>query len=190
MANRDAPAGFQVTRHVAGGEQNRFNRYHIADALAASIFRGDLVIPVNTAKNITIQAAVANRVIGVFDGCFYIDPNGEVQFRPRWISGTSIKSGTSVDANVYDDPKSLFEVQASGDLQPADIGALANPTAAGSGSTQTGQSAMELDSATIGSGAVLKIMDLSSKVDNAYGENAKVIVALALHYLGGAMTAI
>jgi hypothetical protein len=190
MANRDAPAGFQVVGHVSGGEQNRFHQYHIADALAASIFRGDLVIPVNTSKNITVQAAVANRVIGVFDGCFYIDPNGEVQFRPRWISATSIKAGTSVDANVYDDPKSLFEVQASGDFAQADIGALANPTAPGTGSALTGQSAMELDSTTIGSGAVLKIMDISRKVDNGFGENAKVVVGLALHYLGGAMTAI
>lgn len=188
--NRDAPAGFRVTSHVAGGEANRFHQYHIADALDASIFRGDLVIPVNTSKNITVQAAVANRVIGVFDGCFYIDPNGDVQFRPRWLTGTTIKAGTEVDANVYDDPKSLFEVQASGDFQPADVGALANPTAPGTGSELTGTSGMELDSATIGSGAVLKIMELSKKVDNAYGENAKVIVALALHYLGGAMTAI
>jgi hypothetical protein len=188
--NRDAPSGFRVMRHIAGGEANRFSQYHIADALAQNIFRGDLVIPVNTSKNISLQAAVANRVIGVFDGVYYVDQNGEPQFRPRWLSATPLKTGTTADANVYDDPKSLFEVQASADLQPADIGALANPSSTGGGDVRTGQSDVELDSATIGSGAVLKIIELSKKVDNAYGTNAKVIVALALHYLGGAMTAI
>jgi hypothetical protein len=189
MANRDAPAGFQVARHVAGGEQNRFNQHHIASALAANICRGDLVIPVNTSKNITRQAAVTNRVLGVFDGCFYIDTNGEPQFRPRWATGTVIKTGTVADANVYDDPKTLFEVQADEDIELADIGALADPTLV-DGDSATGQSRTELDSSTVGAGAVLKIMDISRKVDNDYGNFAKVIVALALHYHGGAMTAI
>ena len=190
MSNRDNPAGFRVMRHIAGGEANRLSQYHIASALAQNLFRGDLVIPDASGKEIKHQAAVANRVIGVFDGCYYVDQNGEPQFRPRWLSGTVIKTGTTADANVYDDPKSLFEVQASGDLQAADIGALANPSSTGGGDTTTGQSNVELDTATIGSGAVLKIIELSKRVDNAYGVNAKVIVALALHYLGGAMTAI
>lgn len=189
MSNRDAPAGFRVTGHVAGGESSRLSQYHIADALAADLFRGDLVIPVNTSKNITTPAAATNRVIGVFDGVYYADVNGDPQFRPRWLTGTTIKAGSTADANVYDDPKDLFEVQASGDFQPADIGALANPVL-GAGNSLTGQSGQELDSASIGTGAVLKIMDISRKVDNGFGTNAKVIVALALHYLGGAMTTI
>lgn len=190
MANRNAPAGFQVSRHLVGGEASRYNQYHIASALAQNIFRGDLVIPTATSKNISLQAAVTNRVIGVFDGVTYIDPNGEVQFRKRWLSGQILKTGTVSDANVYDDPKSLFEVQASGALALADIGALADVTNAVSGSTLTGQSGQQLDSATIGSGATLKIIDISRKVDNGYGTNARVIVALMLHYYAGAMTAI
>jgi hypothetical protein len=188
--NRDAPAGFQVSRHIAGGEANRFSQYHIASAYNTSIYRGALVIPVNTSKNIAVLAAVANRVIGVFDGVNYTLPDGEPVFRPYWPASTTLKTGTLADANVYDDPKTLFEVQASGDLAVADIGALANPTAVGGGTDRTGQSTQELDSTTIGSGANLKIIELSKKVDNDYGTNAKVIVALALHYLGGAMTAI
>lgn len=190
MANRNAPSGFQVTRHLAGGEQNRLNQYHIAAALAQNIFRGDLVIPTVTSKNITLQAAVTNRVVGVFDGVNYIDQNGEVQFRPRWLSGQTLKTGTVADASVYDDPKSLFDVQASTTFALADIGAFADPTNAVAGNAQTGQSGQQLDSTTIGSGAVLKIYDISRKVDNAFGTNARVTVAIALHYHGGAMTAI
>lgn len=190
MPNVNRPSGFQVVRHIAGGEQNRLSQYHIASALAQSIFRGDLVIPTATSKNISLQAAVTNRVVGVFDGVFYIDPNGEVQFRPRWLTGTTIKTGTVADANVYDDPKSLFEVQASAGFALADIGAFADPTNAVAGNALTGTSGQQLDSATIGTGAVLKIIDISRKVDNDFGTNAKAIVALALHYHGGAMTAI
>lgn len=190
MANRNAPAGFQVSRHLVGGEANRLNQYHIASALAQNIFRGDLVIPTVTSKNVTLQAAVTNRVVGVFDGVFYIDANGEPQFRPRWLSGQIIKTGTVSDANVYDDPKSLFEVQASAAFALADIGALADVTNAVAGNVLTGQSGQQLDSATIGTGATLKIYDISRKVDNGFGTNARVIVALMLHYYAGAMTAI
>jgi hypothetical protein len=188
--NRDAPAGFQVTRHIAGGEQNRFNQYHVASAYGTSIYRGALVIPGASGKEITVAAAVTNRVIGVFDGVQYTAPDGEPFFRPYWPASTVLKTGTLADANVYDDPKSLFEVQADEDIEAADIGALANPVEVGGGVDRTGQSTQELDSSSIGAGAVLKILELSKKVDNAYGVNAKVIVALALHYLGGAMTAI
>lgn len=190
MANRNAPAGFQVTRHIAGGEQNRFSQYHIASAYGTSIYRGALVIPGASGKEITVLGGVTNRVIGVFDGVQYTAPDGEPIWRPYWPASTVLKTGTLADANVYDDPKALFEVQASADLQAADIGALANPSAVGGGTDRTGQSTQELDSASIGTGANLKIIELSKKVDNAYGTNAKVIVALALHYLGGAMTTI
>lgn len=190
MPNVNRASGFQVTKHIAGGEANRSNQYHVLSGLAQSIFRGDLVVPDPTSKNITLQAAVANRVVGVFDGVSYIDPQGDVQFRPRWLTGTTIKTGTVADASVYDDPKLLFEVQATAGFALADIGAFANPSIAVAGNALTGQSGQQLDSATIGSGAVLKIYDISRKADNDFGTNAKVIVALALHFHGGAMTAI
>lgn len=190
MPNRNAPAGFLVSRHIAGGEAARSNQYHIASTLAQNIFSGDLVIPTVTSKNITLQAAVTNRVVGVFDGVNYIDPNGDVQFRRRWLSGQILKTGTVSDATVIDDPKALFEVQASGAFALADVGALADITNAVAGNALTGQSGQQLDSATIGTGATLKIYDISRKADNAYGANAKVIVALMLHYYAGAMTAI
>ena len=188
MANRNAPAGFQVRGHVSGGEANRFNQHHILAGLAENIYRGDLVAPSATSKNVNLQAAVTSRVIGVFDGCFYIDSNGDPQFRPRWASGTTLKTGTIADCNVYDDPKALFEVQASAGFVLADIGAFANPTTAVAGNNSSGQSGMQLDSASIGTGATLKIIDISRKVDNGFGTNAKVIVGLPLHFLAGAMT--
>jgi hypothetical protein len=190
MANRNAPAGCQLVRHLGGGTPGRAGRYHIASGLAQNIFRGDLVIPTATTKNISLQAAVGNRVQGVFDGCVYIAAAGDVIYSPRWPSGTTVQAGSTPDAFVYDDPHLLFEVQASGAFALADIGALADPTFAVAGNALTGQSGQQLDSTTIGSGAVFKIQDYSQKADNEVGTNAKLIVSLSLHYLNGAMTAI
>lgn len=187
--NVSRPAGCQVVRHLTGGVI-RANRHHIASGLAQNIFRGDLVIPTVTSKNITLQAAVGDRVIGVFDGVSYIAQAGDIIFSPRWVSGTTVQTGTVPDAFVYDDPRLLFEIQASGAFALADIGALANPTFAVAGNALTGQSGQQLDSATIGSGAVFKIYDYSRRADNFVNTNAKLIVALSLHYHDGAMTAI
>lgn len=187
MANRDAPSGFRVVGHLTGGICNRFNRYHIADGLAATIARGDAVIPVNTSKNITRPGGATVRLLGTFDGCFYVDSVGDLQYRPRWATGTAIKSGTVVDASVYDDPKLIFEVQYDTTLALADIGAFGD-VVIGTSNAATGQSGDQVNNA--GSGTNLKILDIVDRPDNEYGDNAKILVAIALHYHGGAMTAI
>lgn len=188
MANRDAPRGFQVVGHLAGGLPNRLSRYHIADGLASTLCRADACIPVATSKNIDRPGGDAVRLLGVFDGCFYQDTNGDMQYRPRWAASTAIKSGTVVDAFVYDDPKLLFEAQYDGTLAATDIGALADVTR-GTADAATNTSRDEVKG-NAGSGANLKIMDIVDRPDNELGAAAKVIVAIALHYLGGGMTAI
>lgn len=188
MSNRDAPMGFLPKRHANGGVI-RESEYYIASALGSNIFRGDGVIPVDTTKRINVAAAT-NRLIGVFKGCWYIDSNGEVQFRPRWASGTVLKTGTVAKATVYDDPNTLFEMQGDEDIVDADIGALADVTV-GTGNNATGQSAMELDSSTVGSGDTLRIEEFVDRPDNERNANfAKVNVRISKHYLNGALTAI
>lgn len=187
MANRDAPSGFRVVGHLTGGICNRFNRYHIADGLNSTLARGDACIPVGTAKNIDRPGSDTVRLLGVFDGCFYVDSVGDLQYRPRWAAATAIKAGTAVDASVYDDPKLIFEVQYDGTAAAGDIGSLGD-VVRGTSNAATGQSADEIDSA--GSGTNIKILDLVDRPDNEMGAAAKLLVAIALHYLGGAMTTI
>jgi hypothetical protein len=186
MANRDAPRGFQVVGHLTGGMQNRFNRHHIADGLAANLARGDACIPVNTSKNITRPGSGSVRLLGVFDGAIYTASNGDITYTPRWASGTAIKTGTVVDAFVYDDPKTIFEVQYDGTLAAADIGALAD-VVLGTSDAATGTSRDQVDGV---SGANCKILDIVDRPDNELGANAKVLIAIALHYHAGAMTTI
>lgn len=187
MANRDAALGFRVVGHLTGGLPNRMNRYHIADGLNSTLARGDACIPVSTAKNIDRPGGDTVRLLGVFDGCFYQDVNGDMQYRPRWAAATAIKANTVVDAHVYDDPKLIFEVQYDGTLGADDIGSLGD-LVRGTSVAMTGQSADEVDSA--GAGTNIKILDIVDRPDNALGANAKILVAIALHYHGGALTTI
>jgi len=190
MANRNAPSGMKVVRHGGGGEANRLSRHHIASALASNIYRGDAVIPVNTSKNINVAAAAVS-LLGVFDGVQYIDSNGDVQFRPRWATGTTLKTGTTADAWVYDDPDTLFEIQVATALVVADLGAFADVTFATAGNNSSGQSGMQLDITSLSTAsAQLLMVDLIERCDNAFGTNAKVLVQINEHYRRGVMTGI
>src|SRR5262245_36594859 len=149
MPNVNAPAGFMPARHGTGGTI-RSQSYYIAGGLASNIYRGSMVIPVNTSKRINVAAA-GNRLIGSFDGCSYVDTNGDVQIRPRWATGTTVKTGTVVECTVFDDPFILFQCQVSGSagLVATDVGNFAD-IVIGTGNAVTGQSADMADQATLG----------------------------------------
>lgn len=188
MANPDAPAGLKPVRHYRGGLA-RANAYRIASEYGTSIFRGDLVKGTATGKEIA-KAGNSDTAVGVFAGCQYTDETGEVQYRPYWPAGTTVKTGTHVTAWVYDDPDILFEIQADADIEAADIGAMSDTADAG-GDTMNGTSGVELSSSGIAaSSKQLKIIDLVDRPDNAYGTNAKVLVLINKHELSAAMTAV
>ena len=197
MPNLNSPAGFLPVRNAGGGTM-RTNRYYIAGGLAANIFRGSAVIATNTSKQITVAAAGATTLqIGVFKGCFYVDAGFVTQFRPYWGSGQTITANSIVEAEVFDDPLTLFAIQVSGaaGLVAANVGLLANYVI-GTGSTLTGNSADQLDQTTIGSGASLRIEELQAVNSpqqagslNNYGQFAKALVRFAVHNLGGSLTA-
>ena len=180
MANVDSAYGFEPRRHYGGGDV-RHNAYNIASGLAANIAHGDPVKSTGTGKNITLAAA-GEAVIGVFDGCSYVDPVGNRIFTPYWITGTTIMAGTEVTAYVYDDPDIEFSIQASGAIVAADIRNTAD-FVAGTPNAATRRSTYELDSANIGQGN-LRIMGLDPVyAGNEYGTNAKVLVLFNEHEL-------
>jgi hypothetical protein len=188
MANLDAAFGLRPVRHYRGGEV-RANEYFIEGGLAANIFRGDPVKSTGTTKRITVAAA-GDTMLGVFDGCVYEDPQGNVVYSHYWPTGQSVKSGSVVRAWVFDDPDILFEVQADGAFTAGDIGATAD-LVAGTGNTMTGMSKFELESAGIGSDAGVKIVDVVRDGANEIGTNARVLVLLNEHELrSGTMTGV
>jgi hypothetical protein len=193
MANVNAPSGFNPVREANGGTI-RPATYQIASALAALIYRGSLVKPVNTTKRIDVAAA-SDRIIGAFHGVAYVEASGDTRFRPYWPTGQTLLSGTTADATVYDNPDILFAAQVSGAAGAiaTDIGNFAN-FVVGTGSTITGTSGDMIDQTTLGTTqnatAVVRLEELQQIVGNDYGQYAKVLCRINNHYLSGNLTAI
>ena len=197
MPNLNSPAGLLPVRNAGGGTM-RTNRYYIAGGLAQNIYRGSAVIATNTSKQINVATAGSTSLlIGVFKGCFYVDAGGNTQFRPYWGSGQTIQANSVVEAEVFDDPLTMFAIQVSGaaGLVAANVGLIAN-LVIGTGSTLTGNSGDQLDQTTIGSGAQFRIEELQAVNSpqqagslNNYGQYAKALVRFAVHNLGASLTA-
>ena len=90
-------------------------------------------------------------------------------------------------ASFYDDPDIVWEIMASGALAQTDIGQTVD-FAAGTGSATAKRSGFTLNSADIGTGAGLKILELAPKPGNGFGNYAVARVLLNEHELrtGGA----
>lgn len=190
MPNVSSIVGLVPARHVSGFQ--RLSAYEIAGALASNIFIGDPVIPVGTNKRINVGTAGA-RLIGVFQGCSYINAQGETRFG-YWPTGQAILTGTTVEALVFDDPDLLFSVQVSGaaGLVAGDVGAFADFTFATAGNAATGRSGVQLDQTTITStdatGGQVRIEELQKTVGNAYGQYAKALVRMNEDFLASAVS--
>jgi hypothetical protein len=188
-ANLNSPSGFTAVKHATGGTPVRVNSgadYAIAGGLASNIYRGSLVKPTGTGTNIDVVAAGANPSIGAFHGVGYVDTNGDTQFRPRWLSGQTVQTGSVPEATVFDDPELLFAAQVSGaaGLVATNIGNTAN-VLIGTGSALTGQSADMVDQSTFSASAVnqqLQVQSLRVLTNNNYGQYADALVTIFLHY--------
>jgi len=193
MANVNAPNGFRVAKHLTGGIAVRRRRYYIAGGYAANIAQGDMVeLVVGGPKTIQRPGAATDRLLGVFDGCYYLDPNqSQPQYNRLWPTGQAIVAGSQAQAWVHDDPKALFEAQMSLAFANTYIGALANLVIGAENLlTKTSADAVDSTTAAANSGANLRIDDLVNRPDVSVGNYARVIVAIALHYYGGLMTGV
>jgi hypothetical protein len=185
-ANINAPSGFTPVKHSAGGVMRPSNSadYAIAGALASNIFRGSLVKPTGTGNNIDVVAAGANPSIGTFHGVNFVDSTGTTQFLPKWTSGQTVQTGSVPEASVFDDPELLFDAQVSGSgLLATNIGNTAN-VVIGVGNP-LGQSADMIDQTTLSASAVnqqLQVQSLRLLTNNNYGQFARAIVSIFLHY--------
>jgi hypothetical protein len=188
-ANINNPSGFTAVKHAMGGTPVRVNvgnDYNIAGALASNIYAGSLVKPTGTGSNIDVVAAGQNPSIGAFKGCSYVDPQGNTQFQRKWLSGTTIQTGSIVEASVFDDPDLLFDAQVSGTagLVNTNIGNTAN-VVIGTGSSQTGQSGDMVDQSTLSNSSTtqqLQVQALRALTNNNYGQYARALVSIFLHY--------
>ena len=167
----------------ATGSQKQYG-YEIEDTQAGAIYQGDLVTIVG-GYVVKFLPATHAAALGVFNGCFYIDPTtGKPTWKNYYPGSVNITEGKII-ADVMDDPSQLFIIQADEDIVQADIGKNADIVGTG-GSTTTGVSSMELDSSTIADTAALnlKIVGLWNVPGNALGDYAVVVVKINEHLYG------
>ena len=111
--------------------------------------------------------------VGVFNGCFYIDPTSK---KPTWsnyytqtnVTATgSISGGTTIDAYIYDNPFTLFEAQCDGTIAKTDIGKNTD-SVLGTSSTVNGLSVTEIDSGSEATtaGLQVKIIGITKDPEN------------------------
>lgn len=193
MANTNAPNGFRAVKHAQGGTANRRTRYKIAGAYGTAIAVGDAVeLVTGGPKTIQRPGAATDMLIGIFDGCFYLDPNQSApQYNRLWPAAQAVVSGSTPDAFVYDDPGTLFEAQMSLAFALTSIGALAN-LVIGTANTTIKSSADAVDSTTAAAnnGVVFRVDDIVPRPDNAVGNFARVNVRIGKHYLGQTLTGV
>tara|TARA_R110000782_G_C14622211_1_gene393408 strand:+ start:23 stop:625 length:603 start_codon:yes stop_codon:yes gene_type:complete len=113
MSAISAPFGFRVSFHNSG--QVRSKAYTIASGYAINLFSGD---PVKLATDGTVQLGTSDgtrsgttdgvKLLGIFQGCRYIDPTNKPTISPFWPSGVT---GTEIVAWILDDPEALFNTQ-------------------------------------------------------------------------------
>lgn len=177
MANVDAAFGFVPIRHLSGYAA-RANKYTIGSGYATSIFNGDAVIIASDGE--VEQAAATNvNIIGVFAGVSYTASDGSYVYSEYWPANTV---GTNIIAYVYDDPYTVYKVQSAG--APAQTNIQNNADiVVGTGSTITGQSAMEISGTMATGTAACRILALYDAPDNAFGTNAVMEVIFNEHLL-------
>ena len=162
MANVDAAFGYRPIGKVGSGVNNAgTSLYAIGDNYNTSIFKGDHVMQ---ASGLVIAGTASGSTnLGVFNGCFYIDPTSA---KPTWsnyypadtnvTASGSITGGTTIDAYIYDDPFYLFEAQCDGTIAKTDIGKNTD-SILGTSSTVNGQSVTEIDSGSEASTAARQV---------------------------------
>lgn len=162
MANSTYKKGFIASRKV-GGQVNSgaVNAYRIANGYATTLIKGDLV---KVSAGQVQKATNGDTVIGVFQGCSYIDATTKQQVQsPVFLANTSsagvFEGDDNVQALVHDDPDALFRLVVDAPASAGAAGVSAGVVgsligiSAGAGNTLLGVSGMVGKVTTIGTSA-------------------------------------
>ena len=179
MANKDAAFGFRAIGGTGSSyETQGTSKYQINDNWTLAIFQNDLVgMGDGTVTDRAGTTSVAGYIfgsiaattlnLGIFNGCFYIDPTTA---KPTWKNyypgAVNITTGT-IDAYCYDNPQQLYVVQTSGTLTQADAGSLIDQNTYVAGDTISGQSNMEIAGSSGFTTAQWRIIRLSEDPSNS-----------------------
>ena len=179
MANKDAAFGFRAIGGMGSSyETQGTSKYQINDNWTNAIFQGDLVAAgdgsaTDRASTTSVKGYIFGSIaattlnLGVFNGCFYIDPTTS---KPTWKNyypgAVNITTGT-IDAYCYDNPQQLYVAQTAGTWTQTDAGSLVDNDTYAAGSTINGQSACELAATSKVTTGQWRIIRISEDPDNS-----------------------
>jgi hypothetical protein len=181
MANKDSAFGLKPVRTMGGVSNFTANEYVIASGATGPIYQGTPVVMDGAGGDIVVAAAGDADIVGVFWGCSYTDPTTGKPTWSNYYPGSIAAS--DIVAQVYDDPRIVFEIQSAGTVTQADVGANADMTTIGAGSSTTGISSAEISATTASGTAQLRIIGLSKDPDNSdtSAANGNVYVLINEH---------
>ena len=172
MPNLDSASGLIPVGHESGA-CFVLAEHTIDPSYTTKIFRGD---PVRlNAGNIEKGTNAGTDTAGVFKGVSYINAKGKYEFSPYW---TGEADATEIKALIYNDPGVIYEIQATNSTL-ANLGSAFDLTLV-DGESTIGQSKTVLDT-TGTTGASYKIIGLSKRPGNDWGDNVKVLVKIINH---------
>jgi hypothetical protein len=169
MANTNAPFGLRHRSNVGGAAPNYSVIAMTVDKDdTAPIGQGDPVKQVNTGYIAAWTAGTSVVALaGVFDGCEYLDNNGNYRRSPNWPGSGAAQDVIAHVIPSYND-SATFLIQSSGSaITLADIG-VNGDLVMGTPNTRTGQSTSAINQATLATTATfpLKIIGLYDGVGN------------------------
>ena len=181
MSNQDAAFGLRPIKTSTSSQ--RQNRYRIASAYNTTIFQGDMVKAVTGGGIERVVAGATGPILGVLNGCSFVDTSGNIVFSNRWPADTV---ATDIFANVIDDPSATFEIQANAAFPVASLfGNFDLVDQSPVGTTTSGNSHMELAVSTQATtaGLCFKAIDISQDPENSdvSSTNTNVIVKINNH---------
>jgi hypothetical protein len=181
MANQDKPFGFKLVGNLSGVAQNKVTEYNIESGSTQGIFSGDPVKMLAGGYIDVADAAGDVKILGIFRGCKYNDANSKEVVYSAYFPAAQTATGDIV-AFVEDNPYNLYEVQCTGSLARAAIGANVD-IAYTAGSTVSGQSKAEIASGATAGTANYRIVGVSrDDQNNELGSaNVNMIVKINEH---------
>ena len=184
MANTSSTYGLRPVRKIDGSPFiNAQNRYRIAASEGTAIFQGDAVQAAATGTIVRHTAANGERIVGVFNGCFYTDPTTSKPTWKNYYPGSIAAS--DIMAFVIDDPSVVYKIDVNNSLDTTFIFANYDVTGV-TGSTTTGISKVQLDRSTVAlkTTQAVRIIDVSQDPDNSdqTATNVKALVVINNHF--------
>lgn len=189
MANINKAFGFRPVGKVGSNYDNEgLTQYKISNDYATPIFQGDAV---TLSGGFLAIATAGNPIVGVFQGCFYVDPTSGKPTWKNYYPGDVAQNG--IVALVNDDPNAQFLVQCSGIAAVTCVGRNADLVTSTAGNAITGLSGQQVGVPATGNATYQwKVVGVSTVEgnDDVLSANADLIVIPNNHlYKGGTGTA-